>query len=294
MIADITLDSAEITAYLGRLGVEPEHPTAAALARLHAAHVERVPFETLDRPDGVDPRRSLARIVEERRGGVCYQLNGAFGLLLEGLGYRVTAHAAGVQSGFNPNPVGPIGTHVLLTAEGLPAAENRGGAWILDVGAGEGFAEPLPLCPGTYRQGDFVYTVKITSTGWRVEYDRRESCRGVDFAKETARLEDFAQVYDRMADGEMSLFFRFGWAKRHHRAGFEEIIGCRYSSVTARGRVSRPIETTAEYFGLLSGVFNLEFPALSDVERHAMWKHFRANWTDGAFRSAFAPKPAKE
>ncbi len=294
MIADVALDSAEITAYLNRLGVEPEYPTAAALARLHAAHVERIPFETLDRPDGVDPRRSLARIVEEHRGGVCYQLSGAFGLLLEGLGYRVTAHVAGVQSGFNPRPVGPIGTHVLLTAEGLPSPENRDGTWILDVGVGEGFAEPLPLQPGTYRQGDFVYTVKITSSGWRVDYDPRESCQGVDFAQESARLEDFGQVYDRMADGEMSLFFRFGWVKRHHRAGFEEIIGCRYSSVTARGRVSRTIETPDEYFRLLRGVFNLDFPTRTVAELDAMWGQFRANWTDRAFRSAFAAKADKE
>jgi N-hydroxyarylamine O-acetyltransferase len=293
MITGVPLDSAKITAYLGRLGVQPEYPSAAALARLHAAHVERIPFETLDRPDGVDPRRSLTRIVEEHRGGVCYQLSGAFKLLLEELGYQVTAHAAGVQSGFNPSPVGPIGSHVMLTARGLPSPENQGGSWILDVGVGEGFTEPLPLCPGTYPQGDFVYTVKPTSTGWRVDYDRRESCRGVDFAQEPAQMEDFAQIYDQMADGEMSLFFRFGWVKRHHRAGFDQVIGSRYSSVTAGGRVSRTIETPAEYLRLLSEVFSLDFPALSDVELVAMWKRFRAKWTDDAFRAALAAKPPK-
>ena len=32
--------------YLNRLGVEAERPSAEALARLHRAHVERVPYET--------------------------------------------------------------------------------------------------------------------------------------------------------------------------------------------------------------------------------------------------------
>ena len=31
-------------AYLNRLGVEAERPSAEALARLHRAHVERVPY----------------------------------------------------------------------------------------------------------------------------------------------------------------------------------------------------------------------------------------------------------
>ena len=33
--------------YLARLGLDAEPPTAAALVRLHRAHVERVPWETL-------------------------------------------------------------------------------------------------------------------------------------------------------------------------------------------------------------------------------------------------------
>ena len=34
-------------AYLTRLGLEPEPPSAEALFRLHRAHAERVPYETL-------------------------------------------------------------------------------------------------------------------------------------------------------------------------------------------------------------------------------------------------------
>ena len=34
-------------AYLRRLGVEPEPPSLDLLCRIHRAHVERVPYETL-------------------------------------------------------------------------------------------------------------------------------------------------------------------------------------------------------------------------------------------------------
>jgi hypothetical protein len=43
-----------IAAYLDRLGLDREPPSVEALARLHRAHVERVPYETLWIPLGED------------------------------------------------------------------------------------------------------------------------------------------------------------------------------------------------------------------------------------------------
>lgn len=71
----------DVTGYLERLGLDAEPPGVAALGRLHAAHVERVPYEaleiTLGRPTPLEPSASLARILRGR-GGYCYHLNGAF------------------------------------------------------------------------------------------------------------------------------------------------------------------------------------------------------------------------
>ena len=80
-----------LTAYLRRLGVDAEPPSADALSRLHRAHVERIPYETfwihLRQGWGIDPAESTDRLAHTRRGGYCYQLNGAFGTLLTALGY---------------------------------------------------------------------------------------------------------------------------------------------------------------------------------------------------------------
>ena len=88
-------------AYLGRLGLEAEPPSADALRRLHQAHAERVPYETVwiateDSWD-VDPARAAERIARHGRGGYCFHLNGAFSELLAELGYRVTRHVGGVH-----------------------------------------------------------------------------------------------------------------------------------------------------------------------------------------------------
>ena len=49
--------------------------------RLHRAHVERVPYETLwiqlEQYWDIDPIASATRIATETRGGYCFHLNGA-------------------------------------------------------------------------------------------------------------------------------------------------------------------------------------------------------------------------
>ena len=121
------MTTADQTAYLGRLGVEAEPPSADALIRLHRAQVERVPYETLwiHTGDlwGVDLEESVARIANVRRGGYCFHLNGAFSVLLESLGYEVTRHVGGVH-GPVPVPELEMANHLVLTVGGLPTRRS--------------------------------------------------------------------------------------------------------------------------------------------------------------------------
>lgn len=96
--------------YLERLDVDPEdleEPTLEALGALQRAHVHRIPFETVavaghphdDRGGaGVSLEMSaiLEKVVAEQRGGFCYELNGAFGWLLDEFGYDVERLAGAV------------------------------------------------------------------------------------------------------------------------------------------------------------------------------------------------------
>ncbi|HEY7477344.1 MAG TPA: arylamine N-acetyltransferase, partial [Actinomycetota bacterium] len=73
----------DVDAYLERIGVEgPAEPSEETLRALHRAHLFAVPFENLDihlgRPIVLDPERLVRKVVAERRGGFCYELNGAF------------------------------------------------------------------------------------------------------------------------------------------------------------------------------------------------------------------------
>ena len=100
------IDAATADGYLARLGVEHEPPSIDGLFRLHRAQVEHVPYETtwihLGERWSVDPLESARRIVEQRRGGYCFHLNGAFSELLAALGYDVHRHVGGVHGPTDP------------------------------------------------------------------------------------------------------------------------------------------------------------------------------------------------
>ena len=79
--------------YLKRIDVDYDgQPTLENLDMLISSHQKTVPFENLALAMGwgtveTDSDALFRKIVTERRGGFCFELNGAFLLLLKGLGY---------------------------------------------------------------------------------------------------------------------------------------------------------------------------------------------------------------
>ncbi len=133
-------------AYLDRLAVaEPAAPTADALIDLHVAHLHRIPFENLsihlDEPIELDPPRLVDKLTDRRRGGFCYELNGAFATLLESLGFEVELRAAGVF--VEPGRLSAPLDHLALVVR-CPA-DAAGAAWLADVGFGDSPLRPIRL-----------------------------------------------------------------------------------------------------------------------------------------------------
>ena len=85
------MDETTLEAYFGRLAVPRPHTADAVnLHVLHRAHQMRVPFENLSihlsEPVLLAEDVLVDKIVTRRRGGFCYELNGAFAILLEAMG----------------------------------------------------------------------------------------------------------------------------------------------------------------------------------------------------------------
>ena len=101
-----------------------------------------MPFENLsihsNEPIVLTDDALFTKIVERRRGGFCYELNGLFSALLRALGFQVVKLAAGVAKNESPGSFGPIFDHMTL----MVTLEER---WLVDVGFGDSFLEPLRL-----------------------------------------------------------------------------------------------------------------------------------------------------
>ena len=130
--------------YLRRISVSPPAAAdAAGLRMLHRAHQLSVPFENLsihlDEPISLDENDLLSKVLHRRRGGFCYELNGAFGLLLETLGAQVARVSARVYG--EGQRLGPPFDHMALVVR-LP---DGSGPWLVDVGFGRHSVYPLLL-----------------------------------------------------------------------------------------------------------------------------------------------------
>ena len=160
--------------YLARLGYSGAlKPDAQTLQGLHIAHMFNVPFENLDiglgRPIRLSEEALWDKIVVQKRGGFCYELNGLFAWLLKQLGFNVTYLNARVY-----NREGQLGIdfdHLALLVQ-IPGQSGR---WLVDVGFGDSFHEPLDFEErGEQVQGLRAYRLEQVQNGfvtWQKNYD---------------------------------------------------------------------------------------------------------------------------
>lgn len=153
-------------AYLDRIGYRgPLSPNSGVLRELHRAHMLSVPFENLDihipREIVCDEQRFLHKIVNERRGGFCYELNGAFAALLRSLGFQVTLLSARVAR--DDGSDSPEFDHLALRVD-------LDEPWLADVGFGDSFQEPLRL-QASIEQSQIgrVYRLECSGDTWQCE-----------------------------------------------------------------------------------------------------------------------------
>lgn len=95
----------KLNRYLERIAMEPpKHPNRWYLDRLIERHMIAIPFEALDLYTGrakiaLDLDCLFEKIVENHRGGYCFELNKLFHFLLKELGYDAYSCFCRVQEG---------------------------------------------------------------------------------------------------------------------------------------------------------------------------------------------------
>jgi len=155
--------------YLRRIGyLRPVRPDVKTLHELQPAHMLTVPFENLDiglkRPIRLDRQALWDKIVVQRRGGFCYEVNGLFAWLLEQIGFNVTyLNARDYHE--DDDSFGIDFDHLTLLVQ-VPHESTR---WLVDVGWGDSFTRPLDIDTTEWQeQGLRAYQLQPFRNGYQL------------------------------------------------------------------------------------------------------------------------------
>jgi N-hydroxyarylamine O-acetyltransferase len=271
----------DVSAYLDRIRYTgPLAPGARSLRALHRHHMLAVPFENLDiglgRKIVLDPGRFLEKIVNHRRGGFCYELNGAFASLLTALGFRVRLLSARVA---DRNGVARLEfDHLALYVE---AGETRSRqatlsrdqaeqGWLADVGFGDNFLEPLRSVGGV-EQRDPAGRFRLVRAGerWRLERRNEEGKWRLqyDFLPKPRRLSEFAGMCRYHQTSRDSHFTRNRICSLATPDGRVTLSGMRLIVRSNGSREERPLKDQAELDSALRRHFGIVLnraPAVPD------------------------------
>lgn len=175
----------DVERYLARIGLSRAPSIDVdGLEVLQRAHMTAVPFENLDvfaeRGVGTSLDWSIPKVVDRRRGGWCFEINGAFSALLIELGFSVRRLAATVLL----EPVSSHPTHLTLEV----SLEKT---YLVDVGFGDSFIRPL------------LFGIE----------EPQDDGSGLYVLASSGEAGDQQWLLSRMEDGEASPKYRFGMSE---------------------------------------------------------------------------------
>jgi len=132
-------------------------PTLEVLSTLQKQFLLHVPFENLDIhlniPLDYSSTKVFHKIVEQRRGGLCYENNSLFHDILKSIGFNVNFIKAEMFKGL---PLKNDENHMHMAL--LVYLDNE--VYLVDVGNGKSFGNPIPIINKQFSKGeDFDYIV---------------------------------------------------------------------------------------------------------------------------------------
>ena len=135
----------DISGYLRRINYDDiVYRDLDTLRALQRNHVFSIPFETLDIHNQIPILLKVnflyQKVIQDKRGGYCYELNVLFYQLLTHCGFDVKMIAGRLHHG--NNKFGREFEHMALMVE------LNGRKWLVDVGYGDFSLAPLAIMPG--------------------------------------------------------------------------------------------------------------------------------------------------
>jgi N-hydroxyarylamine O-acetyltransferase len=248
----------DIAAYLQRIGYGGSATlTAETLAALQKSHMLTVPFENLDihlgQPLNLGSEALFTKIVEQRRGGFCYELNGLLAEVLRQLGFQVS-----LLSGQVARKSGEFGDefdHLVLLV-------HLDEDWLVDVGFGESFAEPLSLsrkASGNYRlnhEGEHWQVQALKKDHWQTQFR---------FTTQPRQFSEFQRMCVYHQTSPDSKFTQRRLCSRATAEGRITLVDQRLIVTRWGDRQERRLKTEQEYRQALADYFSIEIPDMGMI-----------------------------
>lgn len=253
----------DIQNYLNRIEIYTDlQVNLSSLRLIQRQHLLRVPFENLDihlNKNLIFDLESLYnKIVIQKRGGICYELNWLLYHLLVDLGFNVK-----ILGGKVLEPNGTYFDHMLLVVD-LNSKE-----YLVDVGFGDNFLEPLAFDIG-YEQNDQKGLFKISQIDESHFELKKFSDEIKDFVTEYTfenapkKIEDFQSRIDYFIHNEDSIFKKNLFCSLEMENGRRSLKQDKFIC-TQNGSVNTSqINSPAQYIEYLTSHFEI---SLNEIEQ---------------------------
>lgn len=258
----MTLTSGQLDAYLARIEVDrPASLDVVSLSRLHRAHLMAFTWEALDAfmgwPSSIAPAVAFAKMVEGKRGGWCYEMNGLFGAALAALGFRVTRLCGGVDR----ETMGDIaiGNHLTLRID-----LDR--PYLAEVGLADAIVDPVPLAVGPISQRGFDFSISPTNDGWlRFNNHAKGIAHSFDFRPDHCDEAAIAATLGWLTQDPGSPFTNALAILRHTADGYIALKNDCLRKVTPDSVNERRITSADHLADTFETIFKLDIPKSGDV-----------------------------
>ena len=261
-----------LEAYFWRIGYQgPRECSFAVLSQIHRLQVRAIAYENLDvlldRPIDLNLKLLQEKLIHQKRGGYCFELNRLLWVVLEEIGFSVKPLAARVFYRVPEGIVRPR-THMVLLVK------VEGESYLIDPGFG-GFSLPEPLhlklgieqktSHGDYRLEAFAEEISVEAKveeGWRLLY-RITLCEQL--------FQDFELPNWYLSTHPNSHFREKFLLARVAEEGRYAMMGLQSSFYPLKGAPQkRELYTAEEFFAVLKHDFLLEFQEPAIRQRLAL------------------------
>lgn len=253
------LNKNKVKEYLNRINFEGKiNADISTLKLLHSAHIESIPFENFDISLGnkitLSLRSQFNKIIYQKRGGFCFELNNTFAALLSACGFSVKLLSASV---FFRNKYGPKFDHLLILVE------CEGKLMITDVGFGNSFREPLFLTDIPVKQLDAFYKIERNGPSYTLLQKKEDMMWQVQyvFTLECHQIEAFEYMCEYLQTSAESHFTQESICSIPTKSGRKTLSNNRYIE-TINGKRNEFIITDEEqYRNILKQHFSISLPS---------------------------------